>query len=228
MGKSMIFFAVLAIAIMPSIMVFAQDINSTQNKPISGAHKDSGKVTSAFPDVCKTPSTPAGPIPVPYPNTAMSSDTKEGSKKVKMDGNPTMLKESNFSKSTGDEKGTANIVSPQHKQHTGYFMQMRRQRSPASPARQMMLAAPEQIMRPEEPLQQMQPVAPMKDWIEIELKDEVIKQMPSERFEIKLPDGKVRKGSIDSQGKAKIGEIKPAKTHVSFPEDTGKRLEQQQ
>jgi len=39
-------------------------------------------------------------------------------------------------------------------------------------------------------------VAPMKGWIEIELKDEVIKQMLSERFEIKLPDGKVRKGRV--------------------------------
>jgi len=228
MGKSMIFFAVLAIAIMLSIMVFAQDINSTKNKTISGAHKDSGKVTVAFPDKCNTPSAPAGPVPVPYPNTAMSSDTKEGSK-VKMDGNPTMLKESNFSKSTGDEKGTANIVRPQHKQYKGYFMQMRQQRRPAaSPTQQMMPAAPEQIMQSEEPFKQMLPVAPTKDWIEIELKDEVVKKIPSEKFKVMLPDGKVRKGSIDSQGKAKIGEIEPAKIHVSFPEDKGKRLEQQQ
>jgi len=226
MGKSMIFFAVLAIAIMLSIMVFAQDFNPTQNK-ISGAHKDSGKVTGAFPDECKTPSDPAGPVPVPYPNTAMGSDTKEGSKKVKMDRNPTMLKESNFSKSTGDEKGTANIVSPQHKQHTGYFMQMRQQRRPASPAQQMMPAAPEQMMQPEEPLQQMPPVAPMKDWIEIELKDEVIKKIPSEKFKVMLPGGKVRKGSIDSQGKSKIGGIKPGKIHVLFPEDTSKKFEKQ-
>jgi len=226
MGKNMVFITAFAIATMISTMVFAQDFNPTQNK-ISGAHKDSGKVTVAFPDTCNTPSAPAGPVPVPYPNTAMSSDTEEGSKKVKMDGNPAMLKESNFSKSTGDEKGTANIVSPQHKQHTGYFMQMRQRRRPASPTQQMMPAAPEQIMRPEEPLQQMPLVAPMKDWIEIELKDEVIKQMPSERFEIKLPDGKVRKGSIDSQGKAKVEGIRPGKIHVLFPEDTSKRLEQQ-
>lgn len=227
MGKSMIFFAVLAIAIMLSIMVFAQDINSTKNKTISGAHKDSGKVTGAFPDKCNTPSAPAGPVPVSYPNTAKTSDTKEGSKKVKMDGSPAMLKDSNFSKSTGDEKGTANIVSPQHKQYKGYFMQMRQQRRPASPTQQMMPAAPEQIMRPEEPLQQMPSVAPMKDWIEIELKDEVIKQMPSERFEIKLPGGKVRKGSIDSQGKAKVEGIKPGTISISFPEDTSKKLEKQ-
>lgn len=56
----------------------------------------------------------------------------------------------------------------------------------------------------------------------------MLKKIPSEKFKVMLPGGKVRKGSIDSQGKAKIGEIKPAKIHVSFPEDKGKRLEQQQ
>lgn len=60
----------------------------------------------AFPDVCKTPS-PGGPVPIPYPNIAMSKDTAEGSKSVKMDGNSIMLKGSNFSTSTGDEAGTA-------------------------------------------------------------------------------------------------------------------------
>jgi len=70
-------------------------------------HKDSGGVSIAFPDVCKTPAPPAPPIPIPYPNIAKSSDTAKGSKKVKVDGNPVCLKDSNFSTSTGDEAGTA-------------------------------------------------------------------------------------------------------------------------
>lgn len=73
---------------------------------LSVVHKDSGGTTVAFPDVCKTPS-PAGPIPIPYPNIAQSSDTAEGSKKVSVDGNPICLKDSNFSTSSGDEAGTA-------------------------------------------------------------------------------------------------------------------------
>src|SRR4029077_4664702 len=73
---------------------------------LSVVHKDSGGVTQAFPDVCKTPS-PGGPIPIPYPNIAMSSDTTQGSKKVKCDGNPICLQDSNFSMSTGDEAGSA-------------------------------------------------------------------------------------------------------------------------
>ena len=73
---------------------------------LSVVHKDSGGVTIAFPDVCKTPAPPAPPIPIPYPNIAKSSDTAKGSKKVKMDGNPICLKDSNFSTSTGDEAGS--------------------------------------------------------------------------------------------------------------------------
>lgn len=69
-------------------------------------HKSSNGIATAFPDVCKTP-TPGGPIPIPYPNIAMSKDTAKGSKSVTMDGNPIMLKGSNFSTSTGDEAGTA-------------------------------------------------------------------------------------------------------------------------
>jgi hypothetical protein len=64
----------------------------------------------AFPDVCKTPS-PAGPIPIPYPNIAKSSDTDKGTKKVKCDGQSTCVKDSNFKMSTGDEAGSAGGVA---------------------------------------------------------------------------------------------------------------------
>lgn len=74
---------------------------------LSVVHKGSGGVTIAFPDVCKTPAPPAPPIPIPYPNIAQSSDTAKGSKKVKCDGNPICLKDSNFKMSTGDEAGSA-------------------------------------------------------------------------------------------------------------------------
>ena len=78
-------------------------------------HKDSGGVSLAFPDVCKTPS-PAGRVPIPYPNTAMSSDTDAGSKTVSADGNPLMTKASYFSTSTGDEAGSAmGVVSSKTK-----------------------------------------------------------------------------------------------------------------
>lgn len=70
-------------------------------------HKTSGGVATAFPDVCKTPAPAGPPIPLPYPNIAMSSDTASGSSTVKMDGNPIMIKSSYFAVSTGDEAGSA-------------------------------------------------------------------------------------------------------------------------
>jgi hypothetical protein len=68
----------------------------------------SGKSIAAFPDVCLSPPTPpAGPIPIPYPVTATDADTDQGSKEVKIGGDPVMLKdESNFKTCTGDEAAT--------------------------------------------------------------------------------------------------------------------------
>ncbi len=77
-----------------------------------------GKSICAFPDVCFTPPlTPATPpgVPIPYPNTGFESDTAQGSKTVKISGKEVMLRnKSYFSKSTGDEAGSApkkNVVT---------------------------------------------------------------------------------------------------------------------
>jgi hypothetical protein len=72
-------------------------------------HQGSSGIATAFPDVCKTPS-PAGPIPIPYPNIAQASDTADGAKTVTCDGNPVAIKSSNFKTSTGDEAGSAGGV----------------------------------------------------------------------------------------------------------------------
>src|SRR5437867_6956086 len=68
-----------------------------------------GKTIAAMPDVCLSPpSPPAGPVPIPYPNTGMASDTTDGSKTVQISGQEVMLKnKSYFKKSTGDEAGCA-------------------------------------------------------------------------------------------------------------------------
>jgi hypothetical protein len=73
---------------------------------LSLVHASSNGVTIAFPDVCKTPS-PAGPVPIPYPNIAKSSDTAQGTGTVKCDGNAVCISTSNFMISTGDEAGVA-------------------------------------------------------------------------------------------------------------------------
>lgn len=70
-----------------------------------------GKSVCSFPDVCLSPpSPPAGPIPIPYPNTGMAFDCTEGSKTVKISGQEVMLKDkSYFKKSTGDEAATKSL-----------------------------------------------------------------------------------------------------------------------
>ncbi|MEJ8857882.1 DUF4150 domain-containing protein [Variovorax robiniae] len=79
------------------------------NQPWTLVHKGSDGMSIAFPDVCKTPS-PAGPVPIPYPNIAQSSDAADTSTTVKADGEGIMLKGSNFSASKGDEAGSAGGV----------------------------------------------------------------------------------------------------------------------
>lgn len=102
---------ILGMAVMLSGLAYAGSKTFANGREVSAKHSD-GKSMAAMPDVCNSPpSPPAGPIPIPYPNTATSSDTAKGSKKVKTDGNPVMLKDSNFEKSTGDEPGTKNGVS---------------------------------------------------------------------------------------------------------------------
>ena len=69
------------------------------------------KTIAAMPDVCLSPpSPPAGPIPLPYPNTAMASDTTDGSKSVKIKGKEAGLKnQSSYKKSMGDEAATKGL-----------------------------------------------------------------------------------------------------------------------
>ena len=71
----------------------------------------SGKSVAAFPDTCLSPpSPPAGPVPIPYPNTAYASDTTNGSTTVMISGQEVMLKDSStFKKSTGDEAATKSL-----------------------------------------------------------------------------------------------------------------------
>lgn len=70
-----------------------------------------GQTVAAMPDVCLSPPTPpAGPVPIPYPNTAMASDTTNGTKTVSINGQEVMMKDqSTFKKSTGDEAATKTL-----------------------------------------------------------------------------------------------------------------------
>jgi len=64
------------------------------------------KDTAFLQDICQS-ATPAGPVPIPYPNVGKAADTTDGSKKVKIDDKDVTLKDkSTYKKTTGDEPGT--------------------------------------------------------------------------------------------------------------------------
>lgn len=78
---------------------------------LSLCHQGSGGVaTATVLDVCKTPA-PGGPVPIPYPNVAHSSDLAKGTRTVNADGgNSIAVKGSEFSCSQGDEPGSVGGV----------------------------------------------------------------------------------------------------------------------
>lgn len=63
----------------------------------------------AFPDVRRTP-TPAGTVPVPYPNIAQLTDAQDAASNVNAGGKPVILKSSTIQSSTGGEAGTSGGV----------------------------------------------------------------------------------------------------------------------
>ncbi len=67
-----------------------------------------GKSMAAFPDVCwSPPAPPAGPVQIPYPNTAFASDLTNGTKTVFICNTEVAQKDkSYFSTSTGNEPAT--------------------------------------------------------------------------------------------------------------------------
>ncbi len=56
-----------------------------------------------------------------------------------------------------------------------------------------------------------------KSWIEIALHDQEGEPIAGERYEIKLPDGKIASGSLDGDGHARIKGFDPGRCEVSFP-----------
>jgi len=106
MAKIIMFILILFMAILLAGTVYAESPTVFGNSK-GVVHNGSGENSMGFPDECNTPSPGVpGPIPIPYPNIGMSSDTTKGTKEVvKGDGNP--IPKANFKASTGDEPGSA-------------------------------------------------------------------------------------------------------------------------
>jgi hypothetical protein len=57
-----------------------------------------------------------------------------------------------------------------------------------------------------------------KTWVEIELVDVTNRPMAGVKYQIRLPDGSVRKGRLDEHGVARVERIRPGECAVEFPE----------
>lgn len=56
-----------------------------------------------------------------------------------------------------------------------------------------------------------------KDWIEIHLVDQEGMPIPNEDYEIYLPDGSIKNGNLDSNGKANVIDVPPGLYIIKFP-----------
>jgi hypothetical protein len=107
MKKTLSFLIIMGILILLAAAAYAQNkkvfVNSNQ---ISGK-QSGGESVGGCPDVANTPPSPAGPVPVPYPNTSFSKDTQSGSKKIKVKGKEIKVKnKASIPRSEGDEAPT--------------------------------------------------------------------------------------------------------------------------
>lgn len=59
---------------------------------------------------------------------------------------------------------------------------------------------------------------PETTWIEIELVDPNGKPAANERYKLTLPDGSVKWGRLDNEGKARVERLQPGNCQVTFPD----------
>jgi uncharacterized Zn-binding protein involved in type VI secretion len=196
-------------------------------------HKTSGGIVTFGPDVCLTPS-PGGPVPVPYPNIARSSDTDKGSTTVKVDGNPVMLQGSVFSTSTGDEPGKgggiASGVNKGKAQFINYSFDVKIEGKCVPRLGDQMLGniggAPNTP-----PMAEIQPpIVVLPDRFTPDDMDELIvtlvdrggEPVKNERYILKKPDGTREEGKTDGQGKIHVRKTIKGVGKVVFPDVKGR------
>lgn len=194
-------------------------------------HKDSGGMVSFMPDVCLTPSS-AGPIPIPYPNLAQSTDTDQGSPTVSCDGNPVMVQGSVFSKSTGDEAGSnGGVVSATTKgtaQFINYSFDVTFDGKPVARLGDLMLGngnqggtfntppAPE--VQPPAVVVPPQPAQDGPEDFSFVVKDSAGQPLKDVAFVLVLPTGEEIRGKTDGQGKGKASGTVVGLCRLSFPD----------
>ncbi|OFX20006.1 MAG: hypothetical protein A2V77_18135 [Anaeromyxobacter sp. RBG_16_69_14] len=193
-------------------------------------HKDSGGTVSFMPDVCKTPAPPGPPIPIPYPNVAKSADAAKGASTVLVDGNPLLLAGSQFSKSTGDEGGSAGGVASSMTQgpaeFVSYSFDVIAEGKGVARANDLMLGNKGGgFNTPPAPLMQPPLVAspvPVKDVddpdrLDLTAVGEDGKPLADVEYEVDTTDGRTLKGKTDGSGKIRVNTLPTGICRIRVP-----------
>lgn len=63
----------------------------------------------------------------------------------------------------------------------------------------------------------IQPCRDTQSWIEVRLVDQKGEPIPGERFEVRLPDQSLQRGTLDSQGSVRFEAIVAGQASIAFP-----------
>jgi hypothetical protein len=194
----------------------------------------------AFPDVCLCPpGPPAGPVPVPLPNTVVAADLAGCAVTVTIDGQPVAHLKSYFTKSTGNEvsQSTGGGVISHATQGMAYFQtgspDVLVEGQPMVRHMDMLTQNHLALMPPNTPpsvwMSEMMvgvPAAPDKvaknvnegkDWIVLDFVDEVGEPLGKGSYAIKTPSGKQVSGRIFRAGKISLRQISKGNCEIVLP-----------
>lgn len=198
---------------------------------LSIVHKDSGGTVSFTPDVCLTPQPSGPPVPIPYPNVAMSTDADLAARTVTCDGNPICVQGSTFSQSTGDEAGSnggvASGCTKGAAEFVAYSFDVQAEGKGVARFSDLMLGnkgsavntppAPEQ-QAPAPVAREVAPGELQPDSIELLVTDTAGTPLADVRYVMETPARQRVEGRTDAAGKIVVQESVAGIGRISFPD----------
>jgi hypothetical protein len=205
---------------------------------LSIVHKASGGTVSFMPDVCLTPQPTGPPVPIPYPNVAMSADADKTAKTVTCDGNPVCIQGSTFKQSTGDEAGSnGGVVSGCTKGAAEFVagsFDVQVEGKGVARFGDLMLGNKGSAVNTPPMAEQQAPapaareVAPGElepDALEVVVTDGAGNALADVRYVLEAPDGSRVEGTTDSSGKVSVPETVRGIARITFPDVPGAYVE---
>jgi hypothetical protein len=205
---------------------------------LSIVHKDSGGTVSFMPDVCLTPQPSGPPVPMPYPNTAMSADADKAAKTVTCDGNPICVQGSTFKQSTGDEAGSnggvASACTKGAAEFVGYSFDVQVEGKGVARFGDLMLGNKGSAVNTPPMGEQQAPAPAAREVAPGELEPDVLtvvvldaagNPLADVRYELLTPDGGRVEGTTDGSGRIVVDQIVPGVGRIVLPDHPNATLE---